>query len=274
MPDETLTLDPSSQDRHYIRDLWQYRELLYFLAWRDVLVRYKQTALGIAWAFLQPLVIMVVFTVIFGRLAEFPSGGVPYPALVLCAMLPWQFFASSFSGASASIIGNANLISKVYFPRAIIPISAVLTSVVDLAIAGCLLAAILIYYGIVPGWQLLTLPLFTGIAFATALGAGFWFTALNVKYRDFKYVVPFAIQLGLYVSPVGFSSDIIPEQWRLLYSLNPLVGVIDGFRWAILGGPFQLYLPGFLLSLGIVLALLVSGIYYFRRTERSFADVI
>jgi lipopolysaccharide transport system permease protein len=248
--------------------------LFYFLAWRDILVRYKQTAIGVAWALIRPFLTMVVFTVIFGKLAQLPSEGVPYPILVFAAMLPWQFFANSLSESSGSLIGNANLISKVYFPRLIVPTSAIVVSFVDFLISGIILLGLMAWYNFVPSWRILTLPLFVIIAFAASLGAGLWLASLNVQYRDFRYIVPFLVQFGLYVSPVGFSSSIVPPQWRFIYSLNPMVGVIDGFRWAILGGESQLYLPGFLLSVGLVVLLLVSGIWYFRKMERTFADVI
>jgi len=270
-----LVIEAGQTERHYWKDLWRYRELFYFLAWRDILVRYKQTAIGIAWAVLRPLLTMVVFTVIFGRLAGLPSeGGAPYPIMVFAAMLPWQFFANALGESSASLVGNANLISKVYFPRLIVPASSVMTSFVDFMISGVLLGVLMLWYGFAPGWQLLTLPIFVGIAFAAAIGFGLWLTALNVKYRDFRYVVPFIVQFGLYVSPVGFSSSIVPQKWRLIYSLNPMVGVIDGFRWAVIGGDAQIYWPGFFLSLGVVGVGLLWGVYYFRKTERTFADLI
>ena len=211
---------------------------------------------------------------VFGKLAKLPSEGVPYPIMVFAAMLPWQFFSNALSEASNSLVGNANLISKVYFPRLIIPASSVITSFVDFLISGVILVGLMAWYRFVPDWRIITLPLFIGIAFAAAMGAGLWLTALNVKYRDFRYIVPFIVQFGLYISPVGFSSSIVPSRWRLLYSLNPMVGVIDGFRWAILGSESKIYLPGFIISMVIVAALLITGIMYFRKTEKSFADVI
>ncbi|WP_448561771.1 ABC transporter permease [Trichothermofontia sp.] len=274
-PAETeLIIEAGRTERQYWRDLWRYRELFYFLAWRDILVRYKQTAIGVAWALIRPFLTMVVFTIVFGNLARLPSEGVPYPILVFAAMLPWQFFASALSESSNSLIINANLISKVYFPRLVIPASAVIVSFVDFLISGLILLGLMAWYNFVPSWRILTLPLFIVIAFAAAMGGGLWLAALNVKYRDFRYVVPFLVQFGLYISPVGFSSSIVPEQWRLLYSLNPMVGVIDGFRWAILGGNSTLYWPGFLLSLALVGVLLISSLWFFRRVERTFADVI
>jgi lipopolysaccharide transport system permease protein len=273
-----LIIEAGRSEKHYWRDLWRYRELFAFLAWRDILVRYKQTAVGITWALMQPFLTMIVFTVIFGKLAGLPSGGVPYPILVFSALLPWQFFANALSGASSSIVGNAGLISKVYFPRLIIPASAVVVSLVDFAVSFTLLAGLMAWFQFIPSWRLLLLPVFIVVAFATALGVGLWITALNVKYRDFKYVLPFVVQFGLFVSPVGFSSSVVQEKFGenvfLLYSLNPMVGVIDGFRWAILGGGAQLYWPGFSVSLALVGILLASGLWYFRRTERTFADVI
>ena len=270
----TLVLEAGRAERHYWRDLWRYRELFFFLAWRDILVRYKQTVIGIVWALGRPLITMLVFTLVFSKLAKLPSEGVPYPILVFAALLPWQFFASAFSGAGDSLISNAGMISKVYFPRLVIPASAVIVSFVDFLISGIILVGLMIWYGFAPNLRMLTLPLFIFVAFAAAMGAGLWIAALNVKYRDFRIVVPFIVQFGLYVSPVGFSSSIVPEQWRLLYSINPMVGVIDGFRWAILGGNTQLYWPGFLLSLALVLMILFTGIIYFRKTEKTFADVI
>lgn len=271
--EQELILEPGRGIKHYWRDLWAYRELFFFLAWRDVAVRYKQTVIGVAWAVIRPVLTMIVFTIIFGKLAKLPSEGVPYPILVYSAMLPWQFFASSLSESSNSLVSNAQMISKVYFPRLAIPTSAVVVSFVDFAISFTILLALMAWYQFVPGWRMLVLPLFILLAFGAALGGGLWMASLNVKYRDFRYIVPFIVQFGLYVSPVGFSSSIVPEEWRLLYSLNPMVGVIDGFRWAILGN-VELYWPGFMLSVGLVLLLFGSGLWYFRKTERTFADVI
>jgi len=262
-------------ERQYWKDLWRYRELFYFLAWRDILVRYKQTEIGILWALIRPFLTMVVFSIVFGKLAGLETeGDAPYPIMVFAAMLPWQFFANSLSECSNSLISNANLISKVYFPRLVVPTSAVVVSFVDFMISGIILLALMAWYNFVPSWRIILLPGFIAIAFAAAMGAGLWLAALNVQYRDFRYVVPFLVLFGLYVSPVGFSSQLVPDRWRLLYSLNPMVGVIDGFRWAILGNESQIYWPGFLLSNTLVLVLLVSGIWFFRRMERTFADVI
>lgn len=269
-----LVIEAGRSERQYWRDLWRYRELFYFLAWRDILVRYKQTAIGMAWALIRPFLTMIVFSVVFGQLAKLPSEGVPYPILVFAAMLPWQFFANSLSECSNSLITNANLISKVYFPRLVVPASAIMVSFVDFMVSGIILLGLMAWYSFVPSWRILALPLFILIAFAAALGAGLWLAALSVKYRDFRYIVPFIVQFGLYVSPVGFSSRVVPTEWRWLYSLNPMVGVIDGFRWAILGGEFEIYWTGFWLSTGLVMLLLVSGVRYFRAYERTFADVI
>lgn len=269
-----LIIEAGSIESQYWKDLWRYRELFYFLAWRDILVRYKQTAIGLTWALLKPFLTMIVFTVVFGNIAKLPSQGVPYPILVFAGMLPWQFFANALGECSNSLIGNANLISKVYFPRLIVPTSAVIVSFVDFLISGIILLGLMAWYKFVPDWRILTLPFFILIASAASMGAGLWLAALTVQYRDFRFVVPFIIQFGLYISPVGFSSNIVPEQWRLMYSINPMVGVIDGFRWAILGGNANIYMPNFLLSIGLVFLLLWSGIWYFRKMERTFADVI
>jgi len=269
-----LIIEAGHTEAQYWRDLYRYRELFYFLSWRDILVRYKQTVIGIAWAVIRPFLTMVVFTIVFGKLAKLPSGGAPYPILVFSAVLPWQFFANALSESSNSLIGNANLISKIYFPRLIIPASSVITSFVDFLISGIILVGLIIWYQFVPGWRVVTLPFFVAIAFAASIGCGLWLAALNVKYRDFRYIIPFIVQFGLFISPVGFSSGIIPGKWRLLYSINPMVGVIDGFRWAIIGKEAIIYWPGFFLSLLLVVILFITGIWYFRKTERTFADVI
>jgi lipopolysaccharide transport system permease protein len=277
MSDESfeLIIEAGRTERNYWRDLWLYRELFYILAWRDILVRYKQTVLGIAWAILRPLLTMVVFTLIFGKLAKLPSeGAAPYAIMVYAAMLPWQFFASSLTGSSNSLLSNANLVTKVYFPRLIIPASTVVTSLVDFFISAAILIVLMIYYQYMPNLYILLLPVFLLIAFLASFGVGLFLTAMNVKYRDFRIIVPFIVQFGLYISPVGFSSSIVPDKYRLLYSLNPMVGVIDGFRWAILGGDSRIYLPGFLLSLGITIAFVFIGVLFFRKMERSFADII
>lgn len=271
---QELYIAAGQSDRNYWRDLWRYRELLYFLAWRDMLVRYKQTAVGIAWAILRPLITVLVFTLVFGRFAKLPSGNVPYPLLVLAGALPWEFFAGALADTSSSLVGNANLISKVYFPRLIVPLSSLLVSIVDFLIFSSMLVVLMVWYRTVPTINVVFLPLFILLAFAAATAIGLWFGALNVKYRDFRYIVPVVVRFGLLVSPVGFSSSIVPEKWRLLYSLNPMVGVIDGFRWAIFGGASALYWPGLLISSAVVLVLLATGAIYFRKVERTFADII
>jgi len=269
-----LIIESGRSHREYWRDLWRYRELFYVLAWRDLSVRYKQTAIGVVWALLQPFITMILFTFIFGRLAKMPSGGIPYPLLVLAGTLPWQFISMSLSGASQSLVSNSNLISKVYFPRMIIPASAVVTSLADLLIQLLLVAATMAWYHVWPTWRIVVLPGFVFIAFLAALGPGLLITALNVTYRDFRYIIPFIVQCGFFISPVGYLSSAVSEKWRLLYSLNPAVGVIDGFRWALLGGENQIYFPGFILSLVMSAILLWLGIWYFRKMERTFADVI
>lgn len=276
VPNQTeMIIEAGRTERQYWQDIWRYRELFYFLAWRDILVRYKQTAIGITWALLRPFLTMLVFSVVFGKLAKLPSeGDAPYPIMVFAAMLPWQFFANALTECSNSLITNARLISKVYFPRLVVPTSAVVVSFVDFMISGIILLALMAWYNFVPSWRILTLPLFILVAFAAALGSGLWLASLNVQYRDFRYIVPFIVQLGLYISPVGFSSSVVPENWRLIYSLNPMVGVIDGFRWAIIGGDTKLYWPGFTVSLCLVTFLCITGIWYFRKMERTFADII
>lgn len=274
MEQPEIVIKPGMGALHYWRDIWRYRELFFFLAWRDILVRYKQTAIGIAWSVLRPLLTMVVFTVVFGKLAKLPSNGVPYPIMVYVAMLPWQFFANSLTESSNSLIDNANLLTKVYFPRLIVPAGSVIVSLVDFLISFVILGGLMVWYRYVPDLKILFLPLFLLMAFMASFGAGLWLSALNVKYRDFRYVVPFLVQFGLYISPVGFSSAIVPEGWRLLYFFNPMVGVIDGFRWAILGDAFPVNWPGFWLSCLLVALIFFTGTLYFRRMERSFADVV
>ena len=275
LQENILIIEPGRTEKNYWTDLWRYRELFIILAWRDVSVRYKQTIIGILWALLRPLLTMVVFTVIFGRIAKLPSDGqAPYALLVFAAMLPWTLFANALSESSNSLINNANLIGKVYFPRLIIPAATLVTAFIDFLISFVILLGMMIWYRFLPGGEILYLPFFIILALLASLGPGLWITALNVKYRDFRYVIPFVVQFGLYVSPVGFSSNVIPEQWRLLYSLNPMVGVIDGFRWCLLGGNSPLYLPGFLLSLIIIAVFLYLGITRFRKTEKTFADLI
>jgi lipopolysaccharide transport system permease protein len=274
MNSATLVIEAGRTEREYWKDLWRYRELFYFLAWRDILVRYKQAVLGVAWSVLRPLLTMLVFTVVFGRWAKLPSYGVPYPLLVLAAMLPWQLFINAIQEGSNSLIANTNMITKVYFPRLIAPASTVAVSLVDFLISLGLLAFFMVWYRVTPGVRLLAIPFFTALAVAASLGAVSWLAALTVKYRDFRFVVPFMVQFGMYVSPVAFSSRIVPERWRFLYSLNPMVGIIEGFRWAILGPNTHPYWTGVILSVAGVAVVLASGIRYFRRTERNFADVI
>jgi lipopolysaccharide transport system permease protein len=274
MTQETI-IEAGRAERHYWRELWQYRELFRVLAWRDVAVRYKQTVIGVAWAVIRPFLTMVIFTLIFGKLANLPSDGTaPYAIMVFAGMLPWTFFSGALASASNSIVGSAHLISKVYFPRLIVPMATLGVAIVDFSINFMMLLALMIWYKFVPGWQIVLLPAFAALALLASLGPGLWLTALNVKYRDFSYITPFLVQLGLYVSPVGYSSAIVPEQLRLLYSLNPVVGVIDGFRWCILGGQSQLYWPGLLLSIGFTTFLLWLGVRQFRNMESDFADLI
>lgn len=259
--------------RSDLRELWLYRDLLYVLTSRDVTLRYKQSTLGVAWALLQPLILMITFSLVFGRFAKLPSEGYPYPLFVLCALLPWQYFSRSISGSSISLVSSASLVTKVYFPRLILPISKTLSGLVDLAVSFVLLGVALAWYGVVPGWELVLLPAFVAIAMVTALAAGLWLTAMNVRYRDIGLIVPFIVQIWMYVSPIAYSTTLVPERWRWIYSINPLVGVVEGFRWALLGkAPPD---PGpMLLSLAIVALMLVGGLAYFRRTERHFADII
>lgn len=270
-----LVLEAGRGDRQYWLDLWRYRELFFILAWRDVAVRYKQTVIGIVWAFVRPFMTMVVFTVVFGRLAKLPTeGAAPYAVMVFAGLLPWTLFSSVLSEASSSVVGNANLISKVYFPRLIVPLSTVVVALIDFLVSLVILAGLMLWYGVVPGWQILLLPVFVALALLAAIGPAVWAAAIIVKYRDFRFIIPFVTQVGLYVSPVGFSSKVVPPEWLWLYSINPMVGVIDGFRWCILGGDSPIYWPGFLISLLVILVMLVWGAYAFRRTERAFADII
>ena len=285
-----LIIEPGRAEKNYWRDLWRYRELFYFLAWRDILVRYKQTVIGIAWAVIQPFLTTVVFTVVFNRIAKLSGPmGVPYFLVVMAAQLPWQFFSTSLSASSNSLVGNANLISKIYFPRLIVPAGSVITSFVDFLITVGLMVLTMVWFQFLPDWRLLALPLFVALAFGAAFGAGLWLCALNVKYRDFRYILPFIVQFGFFLSPVGYSSAYVPiiRHWhgfnipeRLLYSLNPMVGVIDGFRWACLRNPIypngqiDFYWPALVMSIVLTFILCLSGIWYFRKMERTFADVI
>lgn len=274
MDSHELVITAGRSDKNYWRDIWRYRELFFFFAWRDILVRYKQTAVGVAWSVLRPLLTMLVFTLVFGKLAKLPSNGVPYPIMVYAAMLPWQFFSNSITECSNSLIDNSNLLTKVYFPRLIVPAGSVIVSIVDFMISLIIFSGLMVWYRIVPDVRFFLLPVFFIMAFLISFGAGIWLSALNVKYRDFRYIVPFLVQFGLYISPVGFTSSIVPDEWRVLYFLNPMVGVIDGFRWVLLGDAFPVNWPGFILSTILVIAMLAGGIFYFRRMERSFADVV
>ena len=268
-----LIIEAGATEKNYWKDLWRYRELFYILSWRDLKVRYKQTVIGAAWSIIRPILTTIIFTFIFSRVAHLQSpSAAPYALMVFAGMLPWQFFANSLGEASVSLIGNSNLITKVYFPRMIIPASSVITSLVDLAISLVILVVMFFIYHFVPAWTILFLPFFILIAFIAAFGVGLYVTALNVKYRDFRYIIPFIIQFGLYITPVGFSSSLVPEKWRLVYALNPMVGVVDGFRWCILGDPLNI--PSFLISIVVSLLFLILGIWYFRKTEKSFADNI
>ena len=273
-PEFDIILEQNRRVANYWKDLWKFRGLFYFLSWRDILVRYKQTAIGIAWSIIRPLVTMVIFTIIFGKLAKLPDGGIPYVLLVCAGMLPWQFFANAFSEASNSLVANSSMLSKVYFPRLIIPASSVIVALIDFCISLGILIVLMIWYRFVPGPQIIFMPLFLLLAIIVTLGAGFWIAALNVKYRDLRYVVPFIVQFGLYISPVGFTSSVIPEKLRLIYSLNPMVGVIDGFRWSIFGGNCPIDFTGFTISVVLSVLLFIYGLYFFRKMERSFADII
>src|SRR5215472_14599817 len=270
-----LVIEPGRPESHYWLELWRYRELFLVLAWRDLSVRYKQTIIGVLWALIRPFLTMVILTVVFGRIAKLPSdGAAPYALMVFAGMLPWTFFSTGVSEASTSLITNSNLITKVYFPRLLVPAATIAVAFADFLVSFCILIALFAWYEFMPGWQMVFLPGFILLAIFASLGLSLWITALNVKYRDFRYVIPFILQFGLYISPIGFSSAVIPGQWRFLYSLNPMVGVIDGFRWCILGGQSELYLPGLALSACVSLFFLWLGISQFRKMEKSFADLI
>lgn len=272
---DVIVIEAGRSERHYWLDLWRYRELFRVLAWRDVAVRYKQTVIGILWALIRPLLTMLVFTIVFGRIAKLPTdGNAPYALMVFAGILPWTFFSSGLSDASNSLINNERLITKVYFPRLIVPIATIVVAFVDFVISFCILLLLIGWYGYWPDWRILVLPVFALLAFFASAGPALWIAALNVKYRDFRYVIPFIVQFGLYVSPVGFSSSIVPEQWRLLYSLNPIVGVIDGFRWCILRGQGGLYWQGLAASVAVTAFFLWFGVNQFRKTEKMFADLI
>lgn len=268
-----LILEAGRSSRHYWTDLWRYRELAGLLAWRDIKVRYKQAALGVAWAVLQPAVQTLLLTFVFGKLAGMPSGGLPYPLIVLAGLLPWQLFTSAFNGAGNSLVGNSHLVSKVYFPRLVVPLSSLAVALVDFGIMFLLTLALMPVLGLWPGWQIVFLPCFIFLALLIAFGAGLWIAALTVKYRDFRFITPFILQIGIFVTPVGFRTDNLPN-WRDVIALNPLAGVVDGFRWSLLGGRTDIYIPGLLSSLLVAIILVGTGLWYFRRTERQFADII
>lgn len=273
-PEFDLVREAGKEELHYWRDIWRYRELFFFFAWRDILVRYKQTIVGVAWCLLRPVIATLIFTFIFSKLAKLPSSDMPYPILVLSGMLPWQFFSNSLNDAGSSLVGSASMITKIYFPRMIIPISTVIVNLVDLVISLLILLFLMMLYSYLPPWQIIFLPIFILIAMVLSFGLGLWIAALNVKYRDFRYVIPFVIQIGMYLSPVGFSSTIVPDSWKLAYSINPLVGVINGCRWAISGNNAQMNWQSIVISVIIALIVLVLSIIYFRKTEKYFADVI
>lgn len=270
-----LIIETGSSPRQYAREVWRYRSLLFIFSWRDIRVRFKQTAIGAAWALLRPLLTLVILTIVFSKIARLPSeGDAPYVLLVLSGLLPWQFFASGLSDAANSVTDNEKIVSKIYFPRLVIPVSALAVCMVDFVISLLILVGIFAFYQFVPGWHLLALPLVLIFAILAALGPGLLLAALNVKYRDFRYVVPFVVQMGIYVSPVAYSTSLVPEGWRTLYYLNPMAGLIDAFRWTVLGDHFTPWWPGVCLSLGVLMVLLIAGVLYFRATERSFADNI
>ena len=274
-PVHEVVLEAGRADRHYWLDIWRYRELFQVLAWRDVTIRYKQTALGVIWAVIRPLLATIIFSLLMGRVAKLPSdGGAPYPLMVFAGMLPWTFFAQALADGSSSLVSNSNLISKVYFPRLIVPTATIVAAFVDFAIGLVILAGMMVWFRFVPDWRILLLPVFGLMAFLAALGPGLWIASVNVRYRDFRYVIPFIVQFGLYVSPVAYSSSVVPARWRLLYSINPMAGVIDGFRWCVLGGRAAIYWPGFGLALAMIALALWLGITQFRRLEKSFADLI
>lgn len=270
-----IILEPGRHQSNYWRDIWRYRELFFVLAWRDFAVRYKQTVIGVLWAVLRPVLTVAVFTIVFGKLAGLPSdGSAPYPIMVFAGMLPWTLFSTGLADASNSLINQANLISKVYFPRIVVPTATIAVALVDFCISLCVLFLLMAWYRFVPGWQLVLLPVFLVIAFLVSIGPSLWIAAITVKYRDLRYVIPFLVQFGLYISPVGFSSSIVPAEWRLLYALNPMVGIIDGFRWCILGGQTAIDTTSIVMSCVITGVMLWLGIRQFRRMEREFADVI
>ncbi|HEY1426095.1 MAG TPA: ABC transporter permease [Caulobacteraceae bacterium] len=274
-PQHEVVLEAGRADRHYWLDLWRYRELFQVLAWRDVAIRYKQTVFGVAWAVIRPLLATIIFSLLMGRVAKLPSdGGAPYPLMVFAGMLPWTFFSQALADASNSVVSNANLVSKVYFPRLIVPTATIVAAMVDFAIGLVILAGMMLWFRFVPDWRILLLPAFALMGFLAALGPSLWIASLNVRYRDFRYVIPFIVQFGLYVSPVAYSSSVVPARWRLLYSVNPMASVIDGFRWCVLGGRAAIYWPGFGLGVAVIALAIWLGVTQFRRLEKSFADLI
>jgi lipopolysaccharide transport system permease protein len=272
---DVVIIEAGRSEAHYWLDLWRYRELFRVLAWRDLSVRYKQTIIGVLWALIRPFLTMLIFTIIFGRIAKLPTDGTaPYALMVSAGILPWTFFSTGLSEASNSLVSNEKLITKVYFPRMIVPVATIVVAFVDFLISFCILLGLMVWYQFPPDWRIIVLPVFVLLAFLSSIGPSLWITALNVKYRDFRYVIPFIVQFGLYVSPVGFSSSVVPEQWRLLYSLNPIVGVIDGFRWCILRGQSELYLPSLWASFAVIAFFLWFGVRQFRKLEKGFADLM
>ena len=269
-----FTIESGKLDRNYWVDIWRYRELFYILAWRDIAVRYKQTIFGVLWAILRPVITMTVFVMVFEKIAKLPSEGVPYPIYVFTAMLPWTFFATAFSDASNSFVNNANLISKIYFPRLIIPVASVVVAAVDFMISFVILLGLMIWYQYWPSWQIIFLPLFFILVILTSLGLGILLASLNIKYRDFRFLIPFIVQFGLYISPVGFSASVVPEVYRIIYQLNPMVAIINGFRWSISGGKTYFNTHELLVSINVILLLFLLGIFYFRKAEKYFSDVI
>jgi lipopolysaccharide transport system permease protein len=270
---EMLIIEAGQTERQYWRDLWKFRELFYFLAWRDFLIRYKQTIIGVAWSLIRPFLTMLILTLVM-KVGKLPAGGVPAPLFVFCAMLPWQFFSTAMSECGNSLVNNANLVSKIYFPRLVVPASSVIVSFVDFLIAAVFLAALMLFYHFTPPPQVIFVPFFVILVFAVSLGAGLWIAALMVEYRDFRFIVPFVVQFGLYASGVFTMTSHVPLKWRWLYSMNPTVGIVDGFRWCLLGGENLIYWPGLCLSVLVTLSLIVSGLWYFRKMERTFADTI
>jgi lipopolysaccharide transport system permease protein len=271
-----IIIEPGKTEKNYWKDLWRYRELFYILSWRDIKVRYKQATLGVLWAVIRPLLTMIVFTFVFGRIAKMPAdGNSPYAIMVFAGLLPWQFFSNSLSESSNSLIGNERLITKVYFPRMIIPVSSVITSFIDFLISFVILLMLLVFYNYMPPVQIFAMPIFWIMAFAASFGPGLWLTALNVKYRDFRYIIPFIVQFGLFISPVGFSSSVVPQQWKWVYALNPMAGVIDAFRWCIVRGASNpmVHYP-FYISLVVTIFFVILALYQFRKMEKNFADLI